>query len=107
MQSFEFIILNNILGIKDCTEIELGLLFLITFINQLSVNLINSLLSSRLLPCPCTGFPTLQTIQNSVCLQVTNPRKVGDGMSSYVVYTVTSKTNMTLFKRPGTVRTQV
>ena len=37
----------------------------------------------------------------SIPIQVSNPRKVGDGMSSYVVYTVTSKTNMTLFKRPG------
>lgn len=41
-----------------------------------------------------------------VDINVSNPRKVGGGMSSYVVYTVTSRTNMTLFKRPESTVTR-
>merc|ERR1719322_703871 len=39
-------------------------------------------------------------------IKVSNPRKVGGGMSSYVVYTVTSKTNISLFKRPESTVTR-
>ena len=35
-------------------------------------------------------------------ISVSNPEKVGDGMSAYVLYTITTRTTMPAFKSPET-----
>ncbi|VDN96950.1 unnamed protein product [Rodentolepis nana] len=39
--------------------------------------------------------------KNTIIVKVLNPEKVGEGMSSYVVYTIRTTTNMKSFKKPN------